>query len=140
MVEAEQVMTQALQYVPVDSKPYVPAFIITNLVNHSIPLARDCSPLTRPSAATAQGNVQFQTRRYHEAEKSYRTAIEIWPAHRESNCNLAILLLHQGREQEGQTQLHHTLNIAPEYSQCRDNFLTTQRNIRAEEAANSDYR
>ena len=131
-------MTQALQYVPVDSKPYVPSFIITNLVNQNIHFTScDCSPLIRPADTAAQGNVQFQTRRYHEAEKSYRTAIEIWPAHRESNCNLAILLLHQGREQEGQTQLQHNLKSAPEYGQCRDNFLTTQRNIRAEEAASN---
>jgi len=106
--EAEKVMTQALNYIPVDSKPYVPAFIITNL-----------------------GNVQFQTRRYEEAEKSYRTAIGIWPAHRESNCNLAILLLHQGRPREAQEQLRVVHQVAPEYTQCQENFDTTKRNMQS---------
>lgn len=105
--EAESALSRALAYIPADSAPYVPAFVLTNI-----------------------GNVRFYMGQLKRAEEGYRAANDAWPANKDANCNLAVLLKHLGRDRESAAQLDILSRFHPDHRiHCERNVASTQRGV-----------
>jgi 4-amino-4-deoxy-L-arabinose transferase-like glycosyltransferase len=60
-------------------------------------------------------NALFQERKHQQAEAAYRRSLELDPRHVSSHYNLALLLSHLGRRQEGLGHAQAALKIDPQH-------------------------
>jgi tetratricopeptide (TPR) repeat protein len=71
-----------------------------------------------------EGEILLLKRKYEEAEKAYRQAIELQPDHAWINCNLGRSLLYQGKVDAAIPYLKTAIEIDPDEAEFYDNLGT----------------
>jgi tetratricopeptide (TPR) repeat protein len=90
-------------------------------------LARDdIQPLNRSKMLTNRGTLFLIGKRYGEAEKSYRQAIEVYGTFIKPINNLGMLLMREGRLDEAEAMFLQALEIDPKSARARKSLNQVQ--------------
>ncbi|MDM8557888.1 tetratricopeptide repeat protein [Candidatus Parabeggiatoa sp. HSG14] len=96
-------------------------------VKRALALKHNLRPFDHAKFLVNQGNIFYELGRYHDAEKSYRQALQIYPSNLKARINLASVLGATGHFNEAIAIYQEVLTINPSNAYVKENLQNLQK-------------